>query len=234
MGFSKVSICSTLLRINKGTDNWKTTWALWFVMAAVASSGIGYFLFYVTRCDFNAECRDSEETLLALCFFWAGLYIIVDITLAVVPWFIIRDLNMKKSLKLSIVVILGMGGIACLASILRIPSKLDTAGDNAILNFLYKLGSIIIWSEVETGLSIIASCLPMLRKLLMSFDNDPPSDTPGRLVYYRPGSPGHSRESLDNNTERLPHGPCPNFADQEKGLNNLSPPAPEGNHYHCQ
>lgn len=221
MAFSKVSICSTLLRIIKGTDHWKTTWALWLVMSAVAASGIGYFLFYITRCDPDEACRDSEQTLLVLLFLWVGLYVIVDITLAVVPWFIIRGLNMKKSLKLSLGVILGMGGIAALASVLRIPSKLDTVGDDGFSDGVYKSGSMILWSEVETGLSIIACCLPMLRKLLTSFDNDRASDTPGRPVYYRPDSPGHSREAPSNHTQPVPRDLCPNFPDQEKRLNTL-------------
>lgn len=155
------------------------------------------------------------DTLRVLTSLWGGLYIIVDIALAVVPLFIIRGLNMKKSLKMSLGVILAMGGIACLASILRIPARLDIDAGGTDRGYVF--GSIVLWSVVETGLSIIACCLPMLRKLLTSFDRE---EIPGRPGYYHPDSPGHSTESPGNNIQRPPHDPCL-LPSQEKGHNTV-------------
>lgn len=202
MGFSKASICSTLLRINKGTGHCKTTWTIWLIMIAVTASATGYFLIYVTRCGPIQGCRDSSETLFVLFFLWVSLYIVIDIMLAVVPLVIIRGLNMKKSLKLSLGVVLAMGGVTCLASILRIPAKLDNAVGSVDRG--YRLGSIVLWSVVETGLGIIACCLPMIRKLLKSFDTDQASVTPGIPAYNQPGSSGHSRQVSHGNRHSLP------------------------------
>lgn len=213
MGFTKVSICSTLLRLNKGTSHWKTTWALWLITIVVTATSTGSFLYYVTRCDPSNACRDSVDTLRVLTSLWGGLYIIIDIALAVVPLFIIRGLNMKKSLKMSLGVILAMGGIACLASILRIPARLDIDGGGTDRGYVF--GSSVLWGVVETGLSIIACCLPMLRKLLTSFDKE---DIIGRPGYYNPDSPGQSRESPGNKIQRLPHDSCI-LPRQEKRLN---------------
>lgn len=214
MGFTKVSICSTLLRLNKGTSHRKTKWALWLIVIAVTANSTGFFLYYVIRCDPSNACRDSVDTVRILTSLSGGLYIIVDIALAVVPLFIIRGLKMKKSLKLSLGVILAMGGVACLASILRIPARLDINGGT---DRGYVLGSIVLWSVVETGLSIIACCLPMLRKLLTSFDE---KDITGRPGYYHSDSPGQSRESPGNKIQRLPHDSCI-LPRQEKRLNTV-------------
>lgn len=226
MGFTKASICSTLLRINKGTAQRKTTWALWLIIVAVITSTLGGFLTFVIRCDRNGGCKDSNRTISILNWFGVGVYILIDIALAVVPVFIIRGLNMKKSLKLSTGVILAMGGIACLAAILRIPAQLEAVGDDGA-NQLYKLGSFILWSEVETGLGIIACCLPMLRKLLRSFDNNRASVTPGKPVYYKDVHSGHSGQTPINNIHRLPYDSYL-VPDQEKGLRTLSSFSSEG------
>lgn len=204
MGFTKASICCTLLRINKGTGQRKITWVLWLIMVATGISTLGGFLTFVIRCDRSRGCQDSNKTVSILQWLLVGVYILVDITLAVVPIFIIRRLNMKKSLKLSTGAILGMGGIACLAAILRIPDQLEEPGETGASNRLYKIGSFILWSEIETGLGIIACCLPMLRKLLRSFDVDRDLSTPRIPVHYQPGSsgqPGHT----PMNVRRQPH-----------------------------
>ncbi|KAI3393003.1 hypothetical protein diail_4882, partial [Diaporthe ilicicola] len=228
MGFTKASICSTLLRINKGAAQRKTTWALWLIMIADITSTLGGFLTFVIRCERNGTCKDSNTTISILNWFGVGVYILIDIALAVVPVSIIRGLNMKKSLKLSTGVILAMGGIACLAAILRIPSQLEAVGDNGA-NQLYKIGSFILWSEVETGLGIIACCLPMLRKLLRSFDSDRASVTPGKPVYYKGGGgrSGHSGQTPINDIHRLPYDSYL-VPDQEKGLGTLSSFSSEG------
>lgn len=202
MGFSKASICSTLLRIHKGTGHRKTTWTIWLIMIAVTASATCYFLYYVTRCGPSLGCRDSSKTLFVLLFLWVGLYLLIDIMLAVVPVIIIRGLNMKKSLKLSLGVILAMGGVVGLACVLGIPARLDNAGNSTDRD--YKLGSIVLWSVMETGLSIIACCLPMIRKLLKSFDTDQSSIILGRPKCNQPGSSGHSRQISHGNRHSLP------------------------------
>ncbi|KAG6356405.1 hypothetical protein INS49_015793 [Diaporthe citri] len=218
LGLQIFNLIHTLLRINNGTGHRKTTWALWLIMIVVAASSTASFLYYVVRCDPFSGCRDSAYTILVIYFLWVAVYILVDIALAAVPLFMIRGLNMQKSLKLSLGVILAMGGIACLASIIRIPSRLENTGGS---DEGYRFGSVILWSVVETGLSIIACCLPMMRKLLRSFDTDGASVAQGRPAYYQPGSSGHSGHSgqtPSNNNRHLLHQSSLS-SDQEKGPN---------------
>ena len=204
MGFTKASICMTLLRINKGSSQRKVTWALWLIMVAIVMSTLGAFLTFVIRCKTSGTCQDSNRTIAILDWIGIAVFIALDIALAIVPVFIIRALKMRKSLKLSTGVILGLGGIACLAAILRIPSQLQAVGQDGA-NELYKIGAFILWSVAETGLGIIASCLPMLRKLLRSFDAEKPSVIPAKQVYYSAPKSGHSGQTPINNMERLPY-----------------------------
>lgn len=170
-------------------------------MGTVAISTTTFFLFYLTRCSANAGCTASNEAMLAMAFLWASVCIAIDIALAVIPICIIRGLNMKKSLKLLLGVILATGGVACLAAILRIPARLD---EDRGSDQLYKIGSVVLWSEIETGLCIIACCLPMMRRLMTSFDGDAASESSGRRGYYHSDNRGHTGESPGNALPRLP------------------------------
>ncbi|KAK7740913.1 hypothetical protein SLS53_004976 [Cytospora paraplurivora] len=204
IGFIKAGICTTLLRINSGSSNRRVTWALWFIMVAIVMSTLGEFITFLVRCQTSGVCKDSNKTIAVLEWIGVAVFIALDIALAIVPVFIIRSLKMKKSLKLSTGLILGLGGIACLAAILRIPSQVEAIGNDGA-NELYKIGSFILWSEVETGLGIIASCLPVLRKLLRSFDAEEPPVLHGKKPYDSPPNSGQSDQTPHNNFERLPY-----------------------------
>lgn len=204
MGFTKASICTTLLRINKGSSQRGVIWALWLIMIAIILLTLGSFITFLLRCEPSGVCKDSNQTIATVDWIGVAVFIALDICLSTVPIFIIRGLNMKKSLKLSTGFILGLGGIACLAAILRIPSQLESVGDDGA-NELYKIGSFILWSEVETGLGIIASCLPMLRKLLRSFDAEKLTVLPDKKVYYNTPNSGNPRQTPIKHIARLPY-----------------------------
>lgn len=204
IGFIKASICSTLLRINTGSSQRGVNWALWLIMVSIVLSTLGELITFLVRCDPSGGCKDPNQTIAILQWIGVAVFIALDLALAIVPVFIIRGLKMKKSLKLSTGLILGLGGIACLGAILRIPSQLEAVGKDG-KNELYKLGSFVLWSEIETGLGIIASCLPMLRKLLRSFDAEKLSAVPGKKVYYIAPDSNHSGKTPINKNQRLPY-----------------------------
>lgn len=204
IGFIKASICSTLLRINNGSSQRGVNWALWLIMVAIFLSTLGALITFLVRCDPSGGCKDSNQTIAVLQWIGVAVFIALDLALAVVPIFIIRGLKMKTSLKLSTGLILGLGGIACLGAILRIPSQLEAVGKDG-KDELYKLGSFVLWSEIETGLGLIASCLPMMRKLLRSFDAEQPPVLPGQKVYYGPPDSDESGRTPVNKADRMPY-----------------------------
>lgn len=216
--FIKASICSTLLRINKGNSQRGINWALWLIMVSIVLSTLGELIAFLVRCDTSGACKDSNQTIAVLEWIGVSVFIALDFALAIVPVFIIRSLKMKRSLKLSTGLIFGLGGIACLGAILRIPSQMEAVG-KAGENEMYKLGSFVLWSEIETGLGIIASCLPMMRKLLRSFDAEQPSVVPGRKAYYAPAHSDNSGRTPVNKAQRLPYDSylMPEYTQQTKG-----------------
>ena len=226
-GFTKASICSTLLRINKGTGQRKTTWFIWVLIMAVFTSTTVELLIFLIRCDHNGRCQDSGTTTSILVWIVTGVYVLVDIALAVVPVLIIRGLNMKRSLKLSTGAILAVGGIACLAAILRIPAQLDELANAGASDRLYRIGSFILWAELETGLGIIACCLPMLRKLVKSFDTDRSLTTSGGSAHHQPRYAGYSGRTPTHKTQCQRCGSI-NRADQEEEIGTLSSFCSEG------
>lgn len=111
MGLIKVSVCGTLMRINGGSSRRAITWALWFVMLVIVVSTAGGLITYMVRCTSTTGCVDSDQTMATLNWVGVAFYMACDLALAIIPIFILKDLNMKRSLKVSTAVILGLGGL---------------------------------------------------------------------------------------------------------------------------
>lgn len=214
LAFTKASICTTLLRINKGTSHRKTTWLLWLVMAVLSISTVVALIYIIILSVTAAALEQTVSTWQILIYSVMGLFILVDIALAVIPIFIIRGLKMRRSLKLSTGAILALGGVACLASIICIPPQVHV--DDSGVDSLYKIGSVVFWQNVETGLGIIASCLPTLRRLIKSFDVDNGEKSPGRLPYYKADFSAASGHAPSNDVAYLQLGSHPS-PDQKAG-----------------
>ncbi|KAK8023413.1 hypothetical protein PG991_006652 [Apiospora marii] len=119
-------------------------------------------------------------------FFISASSIITDWTCAVLPYFILWKMNIKRKVKVSVALVLALGAVASLSTIVRLPylSAYTTSVDH-YCEFLHlpgliaitrsqadmykisrctdKCAHIVIWSEVECGVGIIAGSLPSLR-----------------------------------------------------------------------
>ena len=104
--------------------------------------------------------------LLSLSYLFTAVAILVDFTCAILPFFLIRKLNMNARRKWSLVAILSVGLCACIFTILRVPylKHYLIAKDS-----LYYLSYIILWSMLEEGVGMFAASLPSLRKLFANF-----------------------------------------------------------------
>ncbi|CAK7203824.1 hypothetical protein SEUCBS139899_006572, partial [Sporothrix eucalyptigena] len=105
--------------------------------------------------------------------------IIVDFTCAILPFFLIRKLNMNARRKWSLMAILSVGICACIFTVLRVPyiKHYMIPQDS-----LYYLGYLVLYSMLEEGVGMFAASLPSLRKLFASF-------------YRSSSNPGHSGQS---------------------------------------
>lgn len=122
--------------------------------------------------------------LLVLSYFYTGVAIVVDFTCALLPFFLIRRLNMNARRKWSLVAILSVGLCACIFTILRVPylKHYVIAKDS-----LYYLSYIILWSMLEEGVGMFAASLPSLRKLFANFygswNNSGPNGGQSRSIH---------------------------------------------------
>ncbi|KAH6611915.1 hypothetical protein C7974DRAFT_87346 [Boeremia exigua] len=96
-------------------------------------------------------------------FFFSAIEILTDWTMAILPAIMLWNVQMKSSVKASVVVILALASVASSATIVRL-RYLALYSDPG--EFLYGTGKIGLWSLVEEGIGIVAGSLPALRPLL--------------------------------------------------------------------
>lgn len=118
----------------------------------------------------HAKCWDGG-TFRRMAWAASGINIVTDLLFALfIPIPMLWKLQMNIGTKVSVMVILGLGLFACVASIVRIPYLVNFArkGDP-----LWDTRYVIIWSVVEMALGIIAGSLitlrPLVRGILSTF-----------------------------------------------------------------
>jgi hypothetical protein len=113
----------------------------------------------------SGTCIDTQVTINAT-YAYSAVTCLTDWIYAILPCFFVWKLQMNTRSKITVSLILGMGGIASTATIIRIP-YVHTLGNEA--DFLYATTDVAIWSCVETGVGITAACLATLRPLFRTW-----------------------------------------------------------------
>ncbi|KAH7131876.1 hypothetical protein B0J11DRAFT_565468 [Dendryphion nanum] len=102
----------------------------------------------------------------ALWYANAAINILQDVSLIILPIFILRKLIIPRKEKISLCIILGLGGFASLASVLRLHALYivviseDITWDNP---------GTATWSAMELNIGIICASLPTLRAFLARY-----------------------------------------------------------------
>ncbi|KAH7068725.1 hypothetical protein FB567DRAFT_249000 [Paraphoma chrysanthemicola] len=99
----------------------------------------------------------------AMWFTNAGINIVTDFALIILPMPVIRNLNLGRRQKIALMSIFAVGGFVCVVSILRLQSLVAISNST---DPTYDNPPAATWSSVETNVGIICSCLPLLRPLL--------------------------------------------------------------------
>jgi len=175
--FIKASICATLLRI---TIQRKYAYILWALIAVTAVSNLVAFSAALARCKpvsatWNpaaGTCLD-QSIIITLTYVVSSVNIATDWSVAIIPIFILWNIQMRRKLKLITGSILGIGVLASCATIIRMPYS---GAYSAKVDQLHGIGNIILWTVVECDLGIIAGSLPMLRTLFKSLTKDYSTD----------------------------------------------------------
>ncbi|KAJ5861824.1 uncharacterized protein N7529_009134 [Penicillium soppii] len=105
------------------------------------------------------------DSIIAIAYVYSVTATLCDLTLGLLPVFLVWKLQMNTRTKAALAAILGMGCVASAAVIIRIPFLHDYKDED----FLYATANISIWSNVEASLGIAAGSLVTLRPLFRWF-----------------------------------------------------------------
>ncbi|RDW60412.1 uncharacterized protein DSM5745_10870 [Aspergillus mulundensis] len=165
----KTSFAVTLLRIV--IDRW-IMWLLWFIIITLNIANLLAAIFVFV------QCRDPrsnwDPSIVSQCWpdhvftdysLFVGAYSgLQDFLLALLPWTIVWNLQMKKKEKLGVAFAMSLGIFAGAAAIvkttylLRLSEKTD---------FTWEIVPLLNWAAVEDALTVIASSIPTLKPLLI-------------------------------------------------------------------
>ncbi|KAH6611820.1 hypothetical protein C7974DRAFT_445679 [Boeremia exigua] len=165
----KCSIGFALIRIANGKK-----WIEWMIYACMASclfvmGGTGMYLFFqcapVQKNWYTAMpgvCQDrSIQT--SLSYAVAVVSILSDWIFAILPIFLLWNVQLDWRVKASVIGMLGLGIFASIAPIVRLKFLI---GMNDETRFLQNLGAILAWASAEMNIGMLVANLPACRPLL--------------------------------------------------------------------
>ncbi|KAH7391741.1 hypothetical protein BKA66DRAFT_25531 [Pyrenochaeta sp. MPI-SDFR-AT-0127] len=165
---TKVSIVLQYLRIAIEKPIRRTCWGL---LCFTIADGVVVLITGIFQCFpiakfWNPRLPGVCVNTAALYYANSGFNIIQDLALVVLPFFILRKLILPKREKFTLMLILGLGGIAAIASICRIQALyiLDTTSD-----ITWDSNGAATWSSIEMNVGIFCASLPTLRPLVMKY-----------------------------------------------------------------
>ncbi|KAJ5730507.1 uncharacterized protein N7483_005015, partial [Penicillium malachiteum] len=178
-GAAKSSIALALLRLTVSRVHKMALWAVicvttvvglvfWF-MLTLQCHPVTYFwerarLYTDAEADVHGHCMNLDA-LVDIAYVYSVTATCCDLTLGLLPVFLVWNLQMSTRTKAALAGILSMGCVASAAVIIRIPYLHDYKDEN----FLYATSNISIWSNVEASLGIAAGSLVTLKPLFRWF-----------------------------------------------------------------
>ncbi|KAJ5221642.1 uncharacterized protein N7469_010529 [Penicillium citrinum] len=169
----KLAVTAMLTRIlNPGLPQKIWLWTLVSLAAAVSCICI---IILFTMCDppealwhvhlvatAGAKCRDVW-ILVNYAIFTGCLSAFVDLYLALYPVSVLMKLHMSLRKRLALCAALGLGSIACAMAIIKC-TQLQGLADKS--DYTYGTADLVMWTNIEADVVIIASCIPTLQPLL--------------------------------------------------------------------
>ncbi|KAL9030590.1 MAG: hypothetical protein Q9196_001296 [Gyalolechia fulgens] len=172
--FVKVSVCIFILRlIDKTRRNMRHF--IYVLMGFLIVSTLGLVIALLAQCrplkalyvlDMKGKCY-SKYVSTAVAYVQAAINVFTDFTCAGLPFFVIRRLQMKPSLKIGLSIIMGLGVFTASFSALRI-GFLHT---NHSTDVTYDDVANIAFAVLEMNLGIIAATIPTLRPLFANVES---------------------------------------------------------------
>ncbi|KAI6860340.1 hypothetical protein KC323_g6255 [Hortaea werneckii] len=171
---ARISICFSMMFL-VDTDARVKRWPLWAVIAGqVLVNVAGVTLFY-------AQCGNNLSMIWSLAHFYeffdvcldpiaqrdynyflGSFNCVVDAFLAILPAILIRHTSLSRRSKIGVGCLLCL---TCLAMVAAVVKTYEAKQLNAVGDYTYELGDLIIWSAIEFNLLITCGSVPMLRSL---------------------------------------------------------------------
>ncbi|TPR01013.1 Glycosyl hydrolase 12 family protein [Aspergillus niger] len=98
-----------------------------------------------------------------LAIFTGALSAFVDLTLAVYPSTVLMKLHMSLRKRLALCAALGLGSVASAMAIVKC-TQLKGLADKT--DYTYGTAELVMWTNIESNVVIIASCIPTLQPVL--------------------------------------------------------------------
>ncbi|KAL5431524.1 hypothetical protein PMIN05_009461 [Paraphaeosphaeria minitans] len=160
---SKISFGITLLRFTKGPTKafvWFCIVSLFIVM--LPSAFLSWLSCRPTAKLYNpfleGKCWPAHVTR-NYGYFNAAFCTIVDFALAILPWKLLRGLQLQTKEKMGVGIAMSMGLLAGVCGIVK-GVHLQHVTD---FDFFYTGKNITIWTATETATAVIGACIPVLR-----------------------------------------------------------------------
>ncbi|KAL3457264.1 hypothetical protein BJX64DRAFT_280766 [Aspergillus heterothallicus] len=168
--------------------------ALWTVSILSLAVGVVFLFFTIFQCSpvnyywnsltTRGSCLDIN-LLTDIVYFYSATAAACDLTIGLLPAFLIRRLRASRGTKVGIAIILGIGCVASAAVIVRIPFLESLKNED----FLYSTSQVAIWSNIEASLGITAGSLaplrPLSRMVSSSFSSMKPRQALARVKSFQ-------------------------------------------------
>ncbi|KAJ5956626.1 hypothetical protein N7501_010905 [Penicillium viridicatum] len=129
-------------------------------------------------------------------------FVAADFSFAILPWFVVWDLNMKQKEKITVACGLSLGVFAGVCGIIRTKAL---GGLNAS-EYIYDTVPMLIWSATESLVTIMGSTIPVLRPFYIYVKYGPDAtsssgETSYRLPLYGSGRDRFSKSGLESTVD---------------------------------
>ncbi|KAH7166157.1 hypothetical protein EDB81DRAFT_277022 [Dactylonectria macrodidyma] len=169
MMFIKLSIGVFLLRLSAQKVY---TWILWVSLAIITVWSCVIFFWDIFQCSPVAKQWDfritggtcvTPDQIIAAAYSISVMTILSDWLYALLPIPMLWTVKMTKQAKATVIVILGLGIFASIATLIRLRFLADLTDTDDIL---FAGTDAMVWTLVEPGVAIVASSLATIRPLL--------------------------------------------------------------------
>ncbi|KAG9565315.1 hypothetical protein KCU61_g8427, partial [Aureobasidium melanogenum] len=189
--YRRVFVGSDIQRVILGSIGVIVVYGLWSVFStAFMCTPVAYFWDH----SIGGHCLSR----LGVWFANASINIITDVVICLMPVPVLNRLRLPRKQKYALIGVFSLGLFVCLTSILRLKALYDISVSTDIT---WDNTPAAYWSSLECNFSIVAACLPMLRKTITRFFPRifSSSSNPGSNHRYLPSRKTKSRTNNDTN-----------------------------------